>query len=132
MPLFIIAGVFGLMFFIASLTFGDHDIGGHDHDFGGDHDGHGGPGVFSVFNISWFLIGFGGMGALFRANNAGMPASTISAVLTGVTCLAIAFLVMRAMAGQQGDSTVTASRIMNANGTVVLAIPANGVGKIQC
>src|SRR3989344_5901786 len=108
MPLFIVAGVLGLMFFIVSLVLGDHDIGGHDHDFGGDHDG--GASVFSVFNISWFLIGFGGMGALFRANNAGMPASTVAAVLTGATCLAIAFLVMRGMASQQGDSTVAASR----------------------
>lgn len=131
MPLFILAGVLGLMFFIVSLAFGDHDIGGHDHDFGGDYDGHG-PGVFSVFNISWFLIGFGGMGAILRANGAGIPASTISGVLTGAFCLGIAFLAMRAMAGQQGDSTVTASRIMNVTGTVVLSIPANGVGKIQC
>ena len=131
MPLFIVAGVLGLMFFVASLIFGDHDIGGHDHDFSGDHDGQG-PGVFSVFNVSWFLIGFGGTGAIVRANGVGIPGSTISGVLAGAFCLGLAFLAMRAMAGQQGDSTVTASRIMNATGTVVLSIPEHGVGKIQC
>jgi len=130
MPLFIVAGLFGVLFFVASLIFGDHDVS-HDHDFDGDHD-HGGPSVFSVFNISWFLIGFGGMGAVVRANEVGMPGSTISGVLTGAFCWGIAFSVMYMLSKQQGDSTVTTQRIMNVVGTVILPIPADGVGKVQC
>ena len=130
MPLFLVTGILGFLFFVGSLIFGDHDVG-HDHDFSGDHD-HGGPSVFSVFNIAWFLIGFGGVGAIVRANNAGMPVSTGSGLLAGIICWGIAFSVMYMLMKQQGDSTVTVSRIMNTVGTVVLPIPANGIGKVQC
>jgi hypothetical protein len=130
MPLFIVTGLFGLLFFVGALLFGDHDVG-HDHDFDGSHD-HSGPSVFSVFNVSWFLIGFGGVGAIIRANGVGMPGSTMSGLATGILCWGIAFYVMHLLIKQQGDSTVTAVRIMNATGTVVLPIPANGMGKVQC
>src|SRR3989344_9207684 len=130
MPLFIVTGLLGLLFFIGALFFGDHDVG-HDHDFDGDHD-HGGPSVFSVFNVAWFLIGFGGMGAVVMVNGAGMPASTISGLATGIVSWGIAFYVMYLLTKQQGDSTVTTARIKDATGTVTLSISANGVGKIQC
>lgn len=130
MPLFIVTGLLGVLFFIGALMFGDHDVG-HDHDFSGDHD-HDGPSIFSVFNVSWFLIGFGGVGAIVRANGSGMPASTMSGLATGVVCWGIALSVMYLLAKQQGDSTVTVARIMNATGTVVLPIPENGMGKVQC
>ena len=130
MPLFIVAGLIGFLFFVGSLIFGDHDVG-HDHDFDGSHE-HSGPSILSVFNVSWFLIGFGGVGAMVRANDAGMPASTMSGLATGIVCWGIAFSVMHLLSKQQGDSTVTAARIMNATGTVVLSIPENGMGKIQC
>lgn len=130
MPLFIVTGLLGLLFFIGALMFGDHDVG-HDHDFDGDHD-HGGSSIFSVFNVSWFLIGFGGVGSIVRANGAGMPVSTVSGFLTGIVCWGIAFSVMYLLSKQQGDSTVTVARIMNATGTVVLPIPKNGIGKVQC
>lgn len=129
MGLFLAAGVFGVLFFIASLIFGDHDIG-HDHgDAGGDHSG---ASVFSLFNISWFLIGFGGAGAVMRAYGVSVPLSTLAGLLTGMIFWALAFSVMHLMAKQQGDSTVTTARIMNTIGTVVLPIPENGVGKMQC
>jgi len=80
MGLFIVTGLFGLLFFIASLLFGDHDVSHDVHDVDGDHD-HGGPSVISVFNVAWFLIGFGGAGALLKASGAGMPASTVSGVV---------------------------------------------------
>ena len=135
MPLFLVTGIFGLLFFIGALMFGDHDVGSdHDfggHDAGGDH-GHSGPSVFSVFNVAWFLIGFGGMGSVLRAQSVGMPVSTISGVLTGATCWGLAFLVMHILTKQQGDSTVTLSRMMNATGTVVMSTSATGVGKVQC
>jgi len=130
MTLFIVTGLFGLMFFIGSLVFGDHDVGA-DHDFDGDHD-HSGPSIISVFNVSWFLIGFGGMGAILRLNGFGMPASTISGILTGVVCWGVAFLLMYALRKQQGDSTVTTTRLLESTGVVVSSIPANGIGKIQC
>ena len=130
MPLFIASGVVGLAFFAWSALFGDHDLG-HDHDFGGDHD-HGGASVFSAFNIGWFLVGFGGVGTLLRANYVSMPISTALAVMTGFLCLMGAFLIMRAMHKQQGDSTVTNERVMNSQGIVVMTIPEDGVGKIQC
>ena len=130
MPLFIVTGLFGVLFFVGALIFGDHDVG-HDHDFDGSHD-HSGPSVFSVFNVSWFLIGFGGVGAIVRANDVGMPTSTGSGLMTGIICWGFAFYVMHLMSKQQGDSTVTVARIMNATGTVVMSIPAEGVGKIQC
>ena len=130
MPLFIVTGLIGVLFFVGALFFGDHDVG-HDHDFDGSHD-HDGPSVFSAFNVSWFLIGFGGMGSVVRANGVGMPGSTMSGLATGIACWGLAFAVMYLIAKQQGDSTVTVARIMNATGTVVLPIPENGVGKIQC
>lgn len=130
MPLFIVSGLLGLLFFVGALLFGDHDVG-HDHDFDGDHD-HGGPSVFSVFNVSWFLIGFGGTGAVARAYGMGMPISTGAGLGTGVFCWGIAFSVMYLLSKQQGDSTVTAVRIINATGTVIMSIPATGVGKVQC
>ncbi|KKQ78138.1 MAG: hypothetical protein A3A96_00395 [Candidatus Zambryskibacteria bacterium RIFCSPLOWO2_01_FULL_39_39] len=130
MPLFLVTGIFGLLFFVGSLLLGDHDVG-HDHDFDGDHD-HEGPNIFSVFNVAWFLIGFGGMGAIMRANSISMPGSTISGLLTGVVCWGFAFFVMHMLKKQQGDSTVTTARLMQATGVVVLQIPVNGIGKIQC
>lgn len=135
MPLFIVTGLLGLLFFVGSLMFGDHDVGGHDHDFGG-HDGdgdsnHSGPSVISVFNIAWFMIGFGGMGSILRAQDISMPVSSISGVFTGAVCWSLAFLVMHTLTKQQADSNVTVARMKSSVGTVVMLIPENGMGKIQ-
>lgn len=140
MILFIVTGLIGLLFFIGSLIFGghdaggDHDFGGHDaggHDAGGDHE-HSGTSVLSVFNVAWFLIGFGGMGMILRAQDVGMPASTISGVFTGAACWALAFFVMHMLTKQQGDSTVTLGRMKDVVATVTMPITGNGMGKIQC
>lgn len=129
MPLFLAAGIFGVMFFIAALIFGDHDVG-HGHVDGG-HD-HSGASVFSLFNVSWFLIGFGGAGAVMRANDSSIPLSTFVGLLTGIVFWGLAFSVMHLMTKQQGDSTVTTARIMKTTGTIILSVPQNGIGKMQC
>ena len=134
MPFFIVLGLLGVCFFVASLMFGDHDVGGHDHDFGHDHDasdGHGAS-VFSVFTISWFMIGFGGAGAIARLNAFSLPFSNFFGLLAGAVCWGFAFGVMHLLYKQQADSTVTATKLGSATSTVSLAIPANGAGKIQC
>lgn len=138
MVLFIITGGVGLLFFVTSLLFDDHDVHGHDHDVGddvGSHDGDhesAGPSVLSVFTVSWFLIGFGGAGAFARAYGISMPASTFSGILTGAGCWALAFAVMSLLYKQQADSTVTPRRLLDATGVVIMLVPAQGVGKIQC
>lgn len=134
MPFFIVLGVLGFCFFAASLLFGDHDVGGHDHDFSHDHDasdGHGAS-VFSVFTISWFMIGFGGAGAIARLNGSTLPLSNFFGLLTGALCWGFAFGVMFLLYKQQADSTVTTAKLSKAIATVSLAIPPDGIGKIQC
>lgn len=133
MPLFIVLGLLGLCFFIASMLFGDHDIG-HDHDFGHDHDGgdgHGGS-VFSVFNISWFMIGFGGAGTIATLNKLSFPKSCAAGLIFGAVCLSLAFLFMKAMYKQQANSTLTTEKLTTLSATVSLLIPAGDIGKIQC
>ena len=134
MPFFIVLGLLGFCFFAASLLFGDHDIGGHDHDFGDDHDASDGSGasVFSVFTISWFMIGFGGAGAIARLNDFSLPLSNVFGLLAGAICWSLAFSVMGLLYKQQADSTVTTDKLGNATATVTFAIPAYGTGKIQC
>lgn len=134
MALFIVLGLLGLLFFAVSLVFGDHDVGGHDHDFGHGHDGgdsHGGS-VFSVFNISWFMIGFGGAGTIATVNGISFPKSCATGVIFGAVCLFLAFLFMKAMHKQQANSTLTTEKLVTICATVSLSIPAGGIGKIQC
>jgi hypothetical protein len=136
MPFFIVLGLLGFCFFVASLIFGDHDVGGHDHDFGHDHDGgdgHGhGASVFSVFTIAWFMIGFGGAGSIARLNNLSLPMSNFLGIAAGALCWGFAFCVMHLMYKQQADSTVTTKKLSDVTATVSLAIPAGGMGKIIC
>jgi membrane-bound ClpP family serine protease len=134
MPLFIVLGLLGVCFFIASLLFGDHDVGGHDHDFSHNHDtssGHG-TSVFSVFTISWFMIGFGGVGAIARLNSLSLPLSNFFGILAGSLGWCLAFGTMHLLYKQQADSTVTVTKLGNTTATVSLAIPTDGTGKIQC
>lgn len=132
MIFFIALGVLGLLFFLGSLLVGgDHDFGHHDGSVG-DHDGGNGQSIISIFTISWFMVGFGGTGTLMRVNDFGMPVSTISALLVGACCLALAFCLMSMLHKQQADSTITLSKLMGTHGVVIMGIPPNGCGKIQC
>jgi|SRR3989344_2956384 len=134
MTLFIVIGLLGVCFFVASLLFGDHDVGGHDHDFGHDHDASDshGASIFSVFTIAWFMIGFGGAGAIARLNELSLPISNVFGILAGAVCWGLAFSVMHILYKQQGDSTVTLKKLSNITATVSIAIPASGIGKISC
>src|SRR5207245_558359 len=103
-----------------------HDVGGHD----GAHDT--GPSFFSAFAFSFFLTGFGGVGALMKASEWSTLASSAGA-LTGGSCLwAAAFAFMSVLHRQQADSTVTSAKLIGAVAVVTIPIPRNGVGKVQC
>ncbi len=123
MALFLVSGVIGVALMLVSVLFGDHDVGGHD-----GHDG----GIFSVFTVSWFLVGFGGVGTLMQVNGYPVGMSTLGGVGIGVLCWCLAFGLMQMMRKQQGDSMVTSSRLLNTLGVVTIEIPSNSVGKIVC
>ena len=133
MIVFICLGLAGLVMFIfATMLVGhDHSDLGHDLD---DPDAahYTGPSFFSVFAFSFFLTGFGGAGAILKAQGSGTVTSSLVALLVGCCLWLGAFGFMSVLHRQQADSTVTSEKLIGTLGVVTIPISLNHVGKIQC
>lgn len=133
MIVFICLGLVGLVLFVFATMLGGHDHSDLGHDVSDADSAHDtGPSFFSVFSFSFFLTGFGGAGAVLKAQGSGTVASSLLALLVGCCLWLAAFGFMSLLHGQQADSTVTAEKLIGSLGVVTVPIPQNHVGKIQC
>lgn len=139
MLMFLVIGAIGLIMLLVS-GHGDHDGAvdhdvsvGHDGDVGGHDAGDAGsfPPILSMFNISWFMMGFGAVGAGMRYFNLSAPVSALGGLGGGIVLGGIAFYCLGLFYRQQADSTMTTARIVGSVGTVTVPAPPNGSGKAQ-
>ncbi|MEK9137615.1 MAG: NfeD family protein [Bacteroidota bacterium] len=135
---FIFLGLVGFIFLVvSSFLGGDHDgiLDGALDALHIDHAEHGesaGPSIFSAFAMSFFLMGFGGVGWMMQNNGYGPYASVGAAVVAGASLWGLAFAFMTFMYGQQSNSLVTTQNLLGQVCSVVIPINPGGVGKIQC
>lgn len=133
MIVFICLGLVGLVMFVFATMLGGHDHTDLGHDIADPDAAHDtGPSFFSVFAFSFFLTGFGGAGAVLRAQGSGIVPSAMLALLVGCCLWLAAFGFMSLLHRQQADSTVTAEKLIGSLGVVTIPIAPNGVGKVQC
>jgi hypothetical protein len=136
---FIFVGLVGFFLLAASSFFGgDHDgfLDGILDILHVDHVDHGGesagPSIFSMFAMSFFMMGFGGAGWMMQNNAFGPYPSVGVAVAAGAALWGLAFAGMTFMYGQQSNSMVTTQNLIGQVCTVTIPINPGGTGKIQC
>lgn len=133
MIVFICLGLVGLVLFICATMLGGHDHSDLGHDVGDPDASHDtGPSFFSVFSFSFFLTGFGGAGAVLKAQGWATVSSSLLALLIGCCLWLAAFGFMSLLHRQQADSTVTVEKLIGASGVITIPISGNHVGKMQC
>jgi len=132
---FLSIGGLGLAVMVMSRLFGlgdhefEHEVAA-DHELGADTE-YGGPGFFSVRIISVLVTVFGFAGAIAIELGASIWASSLigfgSGLLVALGVLAIA----RFLYQNQASSILTEAELLGQNGTVVVSISPEGVGKVR-
>jgi membrane protein implicated in regulation of membrane protease activity len=133
---------FGLVFVVISALFGHH-FGGHDAhvDIGtGGHaeagfDDSGLPGLspFSPTSIASFITSFGGLGLIlshFEATKSPWLSAPIAMLGACIIALAVITLFGLIFRKTQSSSESRVGSLIGQTGTIITAIPANGVGEI--
>lgn len=131
----IIAGVTSLIFIIQMIVtligLDAHD--GLAADFDGDLDVVGPFQLFSIRNLTNFLLGFGWGGVCFYEVFSSKLVVGIIAFLTGLFFLLIFFIIIRQLMKLSKDNSFKINDTLGKTADVYLSIPAgkNGTGKIQ-
>ena len=117
-----------ILLFVGEIFGGDHDVG-HDGDIG-DHDGAGGPSIFSIRIMAAFLTAFGAGGVIARNYDLSHVAASGIGIVCGIVMAGIVYQFARMLYSQQASSDLTMRRLIGASGEVSVAIPKGGVGQI--
>jgi hypothetical protein len=132
---YLVAVGFGGTLLLATLVLGasgHHTSGdGHAHPLGA-HDFNAWLPIGSLRFWTFFLGFGGGVGAILSAQGIAAPAviGGVAVVIGWVTGV-VAVAVVRAMRGTAVDSNVGEPEIIGASGTVIVAVPAGGIGKVR-
>lgn len=123
MTAFLVIGVVGVLFLLASLILGDF--------FDGVFDGVGGD-LFSGAALGGFLGVFGFVGALCLAV---APDNLVLAIVVGLVAgllvgVAVGWVTMKLKSGG-GESNVRSAGLVGLSGTVISDIPAEGYGEVS-
>jgi membrane protein implicated in regulation of membrane protease activity len=93
---------------------------------GGDE----GPSPLSLRSLMAFMTAYGASGLITSSYDWSTLASSLFAILPGMTMAFAAYQVMRLLYGQQASSVVEIGQLNGRTGVVDVAIPAAGVGKV--
>jgi hypothetical protein len=133
MLVFLALAAVGLLSLLVSAFFG-HDVD-HELELGADIS-EGAPGLFSLKTFAVFLTAFGTVGALASHLLRGQPqaalTSSVLGVLSGVVLSAVYVGAMRLVYSQQASSLIADRDLVEIQGRVTVAIPADGVGEVTC
>lgn len=121
---------------VAAIFGGDHDVDhdadvGHDagHDGGGEHGG--APSFLSPRVFFAFMLGFGSVGAMATAYGASSLLASALGIIAGLVMATLAYAVGYVMYKQQANSALKPGQVVGKTGTVVTAIPDNGLGEVN-
>jgi hypothetical protein len=117
-----------ILLFVGEIFGGDHDLG-HDGDIG-DHDGGGGPSIFSIRIMAAFLTAFGAGGVIARHYDMSHVAASAIGIAAGVVMASIVYQFAKMLYSQQASTDLRMTRLIGASGEVSVAIPQDGVGQI--
>lgn len=106
---------------------GDHDVG--DHDGGGEHGG--APSFLSPRVCFAFMLGFGSVGAMATAYGLSSLWASALGIVAGLIMACLAYGVGYVMYKQQASSSLRPGQVVGKTGTVVTAIPSEGIGEIN-
>lgn len=119
----IATGVGAVVFLLALLGIGDHDLDIHtDGMDGADGDG---PSLLSLKSVIGFFLGVG-WGGVF-AQNMGWDTSTtlLTSLITGFLMFGITALLIKIIMSLKSDGTLNYNSLVGMAGTVYLTIPPN-------
>ncbi len=122
-----IGGLIGLGFAVIFHHDSDHDIG---HDAGVDHgDAHSAPSFLSPRIFFAFSVGFGAAGAGASSLGYNPILASLCGLSMGVIMALIAWLIAKLLYGQQINSAIQQNDVVGKIGTMVTAIPEDGIGE---
>ncbi len=125
MFVFLALAVVGLLLLLVSA------FGGHDAEFHADID-HAGFGFLSVRAFAVFFLAFGVVGALGRHYGRDVLVSSLLGLLAGALMVAVYLGAMNLVKSQQASSLIGDADLVGHPARVVVAIPAEGFGEVQC
>jgi hypothetical protein len=125
MLIFLALAVVGLLLLLVSA------FGGHDTELHADID-HAGFGFLSVRAFAVFFLAFGVVGAIGRHYERGVLVSSLLGILAGALMMAVYLGAMNLVKSQQASSLIGDADLVGHPARVVVAIPADGFGEVQC
>jgi len=125
MLVFLALAAVGLLLLLVSA------FGGHETEFHADID-HAGFGFLSVRAFAVFFLAFGVVGAIGRYYGRGTLVSSLLGLLAGALMMAVYLGAMNIVKSQQASSLIGDADLVGHPARVVVAIPADGFGEVQC
>lgn len=117
----------GFIVLLLSYSFGGHgELSDHDVGHGGD-----GPSPLSPKIIAIFGGIFGVVGAIVRAYGGEHHWAVLAGTASGITAAVPAYFLVRALHDAQVSTEFSESSLVGRDGTVVVAIPADGLGQVS-
>jgi len=117
----------GFVVLLVSYAFGGHgELSDHDVGHGAD-----GPSPLSLKIIAIFAGIFGVVGAIVRAYGGEHHWAIISGTAAGIVAAIPAYWLVKALHQSQSTTEYSEGALVGREGTIVVAIPADGMGQVQ-
>lgn len=127
MTVYLCIAAVGFVVLLASYALGGHgELSDHDVGHGAD-----GPSPLSLKIIAIFAGIFGVVGAIVRAYGGEHHWAIISGTASGIVAAIPAYWLVKALHQAQSTTEYSEGALVGREGTVVVAIPSDGMGQVQ-